>query len=53
MKMGCFALIQPFLPVAEQLKLIKKMGVDYADVTDNHDGGRHVVVHAGSSSFYD
>jgi inosose dehydratase len=39
MKIGCFALVQPFLPVAEQLKLIKAMGVDYADVTDNHDGG--------------
>ena len=39
MKIGCFALVQPFLPVAEQLKLIKEMGVDYADVTDNHDGG--------------
>lgn len=39
MKIGCFALVQPFLPVAEQLKLIKQLGVDYADVTDNHDGG--------------
>ncbi|VGO14023.1 hypothetical protein PDESU_02580 [Pontiella desulfatans] len=39
MKIGCFALVQPFLPVAEQLKLIKEMGIDYADVTDNHDGG--------------
>lgn len=39
MKIGCFALVQPFLPVAEQLKLIKELGVDYADVTDNHDGG--------------
>lgn len=39
MKIGCFALVQPFLPVTEQLKLIKEMGVDYADVTDNHDGG--------------
>lgn len=39
MKIGCFALVQPFLPIAEQLKLIKQMGVDYADVTDNHDGG--------------
>ncbi len=38
-KIGCFALVQPFLPVAEQLKTIKRMGIDYADVTDNHDGG--------------
>ena len=38
MKIGCFALIQPFTPLATQFQLIKDLGVDYADITDNHDG---------------
>ncbi len=38
MKIGCFALIQPFTPLSTQFELIKQLGVDYADLTDNHDG---------------
>jgi len=38
MKIGCFACVEPFAPMAHQLKVIKEMGFEYADVTDNHDG---------------
>ena len=38
MKIGCFACVEPFAPMAHQLKAIKEMGFDFADVTDNHDG---------------
>ena len=39
MKIGCFALVNPFQPMAAQFKAIKEMGIDYADLTDNHQGG--------------
>jgi len=39
MKIGCFALVNPFQSMAEQFKAIKAMGIDYADLTDNHCGG--------------
>ena len=38
MKIGCFALIQPFSPMRRQFELIRELGFDYADLTDNHDG---------------
>jgi inosose dehydratase len=38
MKIGCFACVEPFAPMARQLKAIKEMGFDYVDITDNHDG---------------
>lgn len=38
MKIGCFACVEPFAPMARQLKAIKEMGFNYADITDNHDG---------------
>lgn len=38
MKIGCFALIEPFSSLDKQFELIKSLGVDYADLTDNHDG---------------
>ena len=38
MKIGCFALIQPFSPMRRQFELIHELGFDYADLTDNHDG---------------
>lgn len=38
-KIGCFALIDPFTPFRHQLDRIRAMGFDYADVTDNSDGG--------------
>ncbi len=38
MKIGCFACVEPFAPLARQLAAIREMGFVYADVTDNHDG---------------
>ena len=39
MKIGCFALVNPFQSMAAQFEAIKAMGIDYADLTDNHRGG--------------
>jgi inosose dehydratase len=39
MKIGCFALIDPFQTLEHQLARIAAMGFKYADVTDNHPGG--------------
>lgn len=38
MKIGCFALVEPFVGMQRQFEAVKEMGIDYADVTDNHDG---------------
>lgn len=38
MKVGCFACIEPFMPLSRQLNAIHEMGFKYADVTDSHDG---------------
>jgi inosose dehydratase len=37
-KIGCFALINPFSPLTAQFKAIRDMGIDYVDLTDSHDG---------------
>jgi inosose dehydratase len=39
MKVGCFALVDPFQTLDHQLARIAAMGFKYADVTDNHSGG--------------
>lgn len=39
MKVGCFALIDPFRPLDHQLKRIASMGFRCADITDSHPGG--------------
>lgn len=39
MKVGCFALIDPFQLLEHQLERIAGLGFKYADVTDNHPGG--------------
>ena len=39
MKVGCFALVDPFSVVDHQLERIAGLGFKYADVTDNHPGG--------------
>lgn len=39
MKVGCFALIDPFSVLDHQLSRIQEWGFKYADVTDNTDGG--------------
>ena len=38
MKVGCFALVQPFATLEVQLAVLKTWGFSYADVTDNTDG---------------
>ncbi|MFO1521508.1 MAG: hypothetical protein U1G05_05610 [Kiritimatiellia bacterium] len=38
MKIGCFALMEPFTPMRRQFEVIRSLGIDYADLTDNHDG---------------
>ena len=38
MKIGCFALVEPFTPMERQFEAIREMGIEYADLTDNHDG---------------
>lgn len=37
-KVGCFALVNPFSTLPEQLKQIKEWGFGYADLTDSTDG---------------
>ena len=39
MIIGCFALVEPFTSMERQFKAIREMGFDYADLTDNHNGG--------------
>jgi inosose dehydratase len=39
MKIGCFALIEPLKPIDRQFELVREMGFDYTDLTDNHVGG--------------
>jgi inosose dehydratase len=51
MKIGCFALIQPFSPMRRQFELIRALGFDYADLTDNHDGATLGTEYGFSASF--
>jgi inosose dehydratase len=39
MKIGCFAAVEPFAGVERQFAAIREMGFDFADLTDNHNGG--------------
>lgn len=39
MKIGCFALVDPFTTLDRQLDRIRDWGFGYADITDNTDGG--------------
>ena len=38
LKLGCFALIEPFASFGAQLRNIHALGFTFADLTDNHDG---------------
>lgn len=49
-KIGCFALVQAFSGMARQFELIREMGFDYADLTDNHNGGMLGVEYGFSAS---
>lgn len=37
-KIGCFALVNPFSSLNAQFQAIRELGFDYADLTDSHDG---------------
>ncbi len=50
MKIGCFALVEPFRSLDRQFQAIKEMGLDYADLTDNHQGGMLGVEYGFSAS---
>jgi inosose dehydratase len=50
MKIGCFALVRPFASMAQQFQALQEMGIIYADVTDNHDGGALGVEYGFSAS---
>ncbi|MCX6995779.1 MAG: sugar phosphate isomerase/epimerase [Kiritimatiellaeota bacterium] len=50
MKIGCFALVEPFATMARQFKAISEMGIKYADITDNHQGGMLGVEYGFSAS---
>ena len=39
MIIGCFALVEPFSSMERQFQALKELGVRYADLTDNHNGG--------------
>lgn len=38
MIVGCFALMEPFTPLRRQFEIIRSLGFDYVDLTDNHSG---------------
>lgn len=50
MKIGCFALVEPFTSMERQFQLIRDMGIEYADLTDNHNGGMLGVEYGFTSS---
>ncbi len=50
MKIGCFALVEPFRPMAAQFQAIKALGFSCADLTDNHQGGMLGVEYGFSAS---
>jgi inosose dehydratase len=51
MIIGCFALIEPFTPMERQFQLIRQMGFDYADLTDNHNGATLGTEYGFAASF--
>jgi inosose dehydratase len=39
MNIGCFALVEPFASLERQFERLHEMGIQYADLTDSHNGG--------------
>lgn len=39
MIVGCFALVEPFSSMQRQFQALRELGIRYADLTDNHNGG--------------
>ena len=50
MKIGCFALVEPFRSMERQFHAIREMGISCADLTDNHQGGMLGVEYGFSAS---
>ncbi|MBG7608537.1 MAG: sugar phosphate isomerase/epimerase [Verrucomicrobia bacterium] len=50
MKIGCFALLEPFSGMSRQFQAIRELGIKYADLTDNHDGATLGVEYGFSAS---
>jgi inosose dehydratase len=50
MKIGCFALVEPFRSMSAQFAAIKALGISCADLTDNHQGGMLGVEYGFSAS---
>ncbi|MCG8702007.1 MAG: hypothetical protein MI922_28390, partial [Bacteroidales bacterium] len=50
MKVGCFALVEPFSPMERQFAAIAEMGIKYADLTDSHNGGQLGVEYGFTAS---
>ena len=51
MKIGCFALMEPFTPMRRQFEVIRSLGIDYADLTDSHDGATLGTEYGFAASF--
>jgi inosose dehydratase len=51
MIIGCFALMEPFTPMRRQFEVIRSMGFDYADLTDNHSGATLGTEYGFAASF--
>lgn len=39
MNIGCFALVEPFADLRRQFQALHALGIEYADLTDSHNGG--------------
>ena len=51
MKIGGFALMEPFTPMRRQFEVIRSLGIKYADLTDNHDGATLGTEYGFAASF--
>jgi inosose dehydratase len=51
MIIGCFALMEPFTPMKRQFEVIRSLGFDFADLTDNHDGATLGTEYGFAASF--
>jgi inosose dehydratase len=50
MIIGCFALVEPFRDLSRQFHAVAELGIAYADLTDNHNGGMLGVEYGFSAS---
>ncbi len=50
MIVGCFALVEPFSSMQRQFQALHELGIRYADLTDNHNGGMLGVEYGFSAS---